>query len=107
MNPDKHSTPVIFRVERNTGRELTAVFPTLPADYNGAYMTCYAHVGQHSACSFDWYGKTRPAKPHEYAALAKELESLGYRLKVFQRINRNHRAAFAEQVRSIRKSVAS
>jgi len=53
--------PIIFRAEKDG--EVTAVFPTLPADYQGRAMTCYAHIGQHSGCSFPWYQQTRAAKP--------------------------------------------
>lgn len=88
---DEYETPVLFR--RPRGKQLfeldgvTAVFPCEPGDseYN---MTCYAHVGQHSACDLGWYNTTRQAMPAEYAALKRELESApyGYRLKVMQRM---------------------
>ena len=88
--------PVIFRAERS-GKfkgDVTAVFPTLPADHDGPVMTCYARIGQHSGCSKEWYNTTRPAKPAEYASLQKELEQIGYQLKVYSRITREHRKAF-------------
>jgi hypothetical protein len=55
-------------------------------------MGCFAHVGQHSGCSRDWYRTTRAATPAEYVSLQKELESApyGYRLKVYKRITREH-----------------
>lgn len=65
--------PVLFRFDAG---DVTAVFPTLAADQTGALMTCYAHIGQHSACSFGWYRGTRPAKPDEYADLLQELRSI-------------------------------
>jgi hypothetical protein len=65
-------------------------------------MTCYAHVGQHGACSFAWFhGRThRPASPAEYADLKAELESApyGYRLRVFKRRNRQHDKAFRAEI---------
>lgn len=87
---DKDETPVIFRAERS-GKfkgDVTAVFPCDPSDVNGYQMSCYAHIGQHSGCSLDWYHTTRAAKPEEYADLKRELESApyGYRLKVYSRI---------------------
>lgn len=100
---DEYVTPVVFRVERTKTRELTAVFPTLPATYYGYDMVCYVHVGQHGACGYDWYNKTRAAKPQEYAALAKELAGLGYKLKIYQRINPKHRAAFQEAQAKFRR----
>lgn len=80
-------TPVLFRKDQN---EVTAVFPTLPGtDYYN--MTCYAHVGQHSACTFGWYHTTKPAKPDEFADLHQELVAIGYDdLKICQRITRRH-----------------
>jgi hypothetical protein len=40
-------------------------------------MSCYVHVGQHSACSFTWYRQhTRPATPDEYRDLYRELQSI-------------------------------
>ena len=79
-------TPVLFRADR-TGQfkgDVTAVFPTLEATLG--YMVCYAHVGQHSECSIDWYYDTRPAKPAEYADLQAELVRQGYDdLRVYKR----------------------
>ena len=96
--------PVIFRAERRGG-DITAVFPTICADYNGREMQCYAHVGQHGGCDLGWYNSTRAAKPDEYAPLLAELESIyghklaaddvAYRLQVFQRMQPAHRAEFA------------
>ena len=85
-------TIVIFRAEKsgNFKGDVTAVFPYEP--WSSAYdMTCYAHVGQHSAASMAWYYTTRAAKPHEYADLKRELENYGppgahYDLDVRQRM---------------------
>lgn len=87
-------TPVIFRVDKDG--EVTAVFPCAPFDSAGHFMTCYAHVGQHGSCSFEWYYSTRPAVWTEYANLKRELETapFGYRLKVYQRMTPGHRDAF-------------
>lgn len=104
---DTDLTPVLFRVHRapkTHGDEVTAVFPCEPADYVGQLMSCYVHVGQHGSCDFGWYLKTRPARPEEYADLKAELESApyGYRLKIYQRINRKLRETFHENVRALR-----
>ena len=87
-------TPVLFRVSSG---EITAVFPSEPA--NRYAITCYAHIGQHGACTLEWYGTTRAAKPDEYASLARELESIGYRLKIYRRMTRGLRDQFAEVLR--------
>ena len=96
-------TPVLFRNARENGETyLTAVFPAEPATLNGDTMSCYAHIGQHGSCSFGWYNETSAAKPDEYAALARELESIGYRLKIYKRMTRGHRAAFNAEIRRLR-----
>lgn len=104
------SLPVIFRAERSGPfkGDVTAVFPTCPADYAGRQMTCYAHVGQHGGCSFDWYRGTRPAKPEEFADLLAELRTIYGRdgglndppivLRVARRITAMHRREFEADV---------
>lgn len=90
-------TPVLFRVGKErpaAHRCVTAVFPTLPSDTAGRYMTCYSHVGQHSGCSWEWYHITRAATTEEYKDLQAELEQIGYKLKVFKRISSAMRAEF-------------
>lgn len=67
------NVPVIFRKEKDG--DITAVFPALPASYD-APMTCYAHIGQHSACSHGWYVTTKPASEAEYADLLAELRRI-------------------------------
>lgn len=93
--------PVLFRADRTQRGgagprvEITAVFPTLPGTVgDNDSMMCYAHIGQHSACSTGWYREnTRAANPEEYAPLARELESIGYVLDVRERMNSGMRAA--------------
>jgi Rieske Fe-S protein len=87
-------TPVIFRQDRDGS--ITAVFPTLPASVTGYEMTCYAHVGQHSGCSYEWYRTTRPVKDNEAAKaeLRAELESIGYRLREYKMISSRLRHEF-------------
>lgn len=91
---DTEITPVLFRVDRagDFKGDITAVFPTDAATLDPNTMGCFAHIGQHSSCSREWYRTTRPATPAEYDALKKELESVpyGYRLKVYARITRAH-----------------
>lgn len=83
-------TPVIFRATRSGLFKgvVTAVFPCDAGDVAGDTISCFEHIGQHSACSTEWYNATRAAKPDEYAGLIKELEGnpYHYRLKVYQRI---------------------
>lgn len=80
------TTPVIFRVWREHGRdcEVFALFPAIPA-YDH-YVTSYQHIGQH--CAADYHAcmeHSRPAQPEEYADLWKELAAIGYEMRVASR----------------------
>ncbi len=80
---------VTFRIDRNGDpATLTAVLPDLPA--NPGRDVCYAHVGQHSECSRDWYYSTRPATPKVYRSLLGELRQIyrPFKLKIVRRIGR-------------------
>lgn len=83
MNPeDEEVTPVIFKKLEG---EVIALFP---ADNEGPGMIgSFMRVGQHGAASASLCGTLPSAKPEEYAALKKELESAPYhyRLKVYRR----------------------
>lgn len=92
---------VVFRASRGRHPEITACFPTEPADLRGTQFTCYAHIGQHSGASWGWYQTTRAAKPEEYADLLAELRQIyeqdgdePVRLIVRQRVSRAMRDAF-------------
>lgn len=103
MEQDTYETPVCFRKDRKRDPEITAVLPCEPHDVEGRHMTCYAHVGQHSGCSWQWYYGTRAAKPEEYASLLAELVGLGYRPKVYKRVTRDLRKAFDAEVTRLRE----
>lgn len=97
---DDFDTIVLFRADHKKPHEVTAIFPEVPSDYEGYNMMCYAHVGQHGGCSQQFVWGTRPAKPDEYASLKTELEQIGYRLIVRQRISPQMRSTrFAEAKR--------
>ena len=99
--------PVIFRVW-GRDKEVMALFPAEPADYEGRYCSSYAHVGQHG--SADYAGcvmRSRPATPEEYADLLAELKSYGTGeeyadIKVYRRATRQHRDAFNATLREMR-----
>lgn len=79
---------VVFRAERGRfGTIVTAVFPRLPWNerLQPGVATCYAHLGQHGACSLGWYRTTKLATEAEYAPLKAELERQGYTLKIRKR----------------------
>jgi len=103
--------PVIFRAERSG--EVTAVFPTLTADYAGLEFTIYAHIGQHGGATLPWYRGTRAARPDEYADLLQEVRGICershapgdpvFRLDVCRRFTAAHRAAWHADARAARE----
>ena len=68
----------IYRKYRRGG-DILACFPEIPADNRGVLMSCYQHIGQHGAAHWGHVLRlTIPAKPKEYANLARELKRIGY-----------------------------
>ena len=79
------TTKVIFRRWRDTG-EIIAYFPEVE-EHDGSIMS-YMHVGQHGGATYPNSG-TAAATAEEYAPLQRELESIGYQLRVMKRARRN------------------
>lgn len=80
----RNITKVAFRVWDG---EVVAVMPELPAT-NQYDCTGYVHVGQH--CAIDprlAVQRSRPATETEYCDLARELEQIGYRVRVVRKID--------------------
>jgi hypothetical protein len=75
------ATKVIFRKFKEG--DVIALFPREPGT-NDPYGTCmsYQHIGQHGAADTGIVSITKLAKPAEYAALARELRSIGYTLDI-------------------------
>ena len=89
MERDTHITDIIFRVDttRDFKGTVFAVFPHEVADLRG-HVTTYQHVGQHSQGDYQvCLNTSRMAIADEYADLKKEMESIGYNIKVVQRRN--------------------
>ena len=67
---------------------IVAVFPKerfYPASHSlhREVITAYAHIGQHSACHIEYYKALKPCENElQFKSLKKELEGLGYELKV-------------------------
>ena len=80
MKKDKHTTKVKFLFEKDSDTEVFAFFPE--EIHNGKVKTCYAHIGQHSACADEYAAECNPAKYADYQDLLKELIGLGYKLEV-------------------------
>jgi hypothetical protein len=69
-------TQVKFLYERDSN-DVFACFPNIPHD-NSGMLTCYAHIGQHSACHKDYAKECKEAPINEYWDLLEELISQGY-----------------------------
>lgn len=81
-------TPVRFLINEPEN-DLFAFFPADDwTNRNDLTKICYSQVGQHSACSVDYANSCREALPEEYRALQIELESIGYILKVVNKIKK-------------------
>ena len=75
-------TEVCFRKEKDG--EILAVFPYI--SYRNYKILCYAHMGQHSECTWPYVlEQTKKAKPEEYKDLYNELVSIGYQLRILQK----------------------
>jgi hypothetical protein len=78
-------TPVIFRkFPASEGGEIIAIFPYDKADAEGN-VSSYMTVGQHGAASPQLVGRTKLASSSQYADLKRELEGIGYRLRVIKK----------------------
>ena len=88
-------TEVIFRKEDG---DVVAFMPYDIADINGN-ITCYAHIGQHSAASFGYYRTTKSATEKEYFDLLNELQSIGYDVQVRQRMNLRKYSQVCQKIR--------
>lgn len=82
---------VIFRVTKGWP-EPTAIFPGIPGDSSRYNCMVYKRLGQHGTGTLgDMIRNSRPATPEEYAPLARELERIGYKLRIVRRATRRHR----------------
>ena len=82
---DQQVVPVIFRIGREG--EVFALFPTLPSNRDGFCCVSYERIGQHTGA--DYFGciyASRPATVAESEPLIQELERIGYRLRIVQRV---------------------
>lgn len=80
MKKETEQTEVQFRLFMG---EVIAVFPYIIETKSN--VSCYAHIGQHSSCMWNINNASKPATPEEYSDLQKELESIGYNLKLIKK----------------------
>lgn len=69
--------------------EAEGVFAVFPNEYwngfNNGTVTCYAHIGQHSACHTDYLKQCTIARKEEYEPLRRELESIGHKFHILNK----------------------
>lgn len=97
-------TPVIFRRFKDNG-DVIALFPTIPSDPDGVYITSYQHVGQHGSASYHgvMVNSFPLYEPYEYAELLAELKNQGYDdLKIYRRASREHRNELLAELKRMR-----
>lgn len=90
-------TKVIFRKFRNGG-DVIALFPADAGTNDVSTCSSYQHMGQHSAASVYLSRHTVPATRKEYAPLARELRSIGYKLRIVKRFTRADWEARKQQI---------
>jgi len=75
-------TKVQFLIDADN--EVFAFFPDeyYNIDLDADLRTCYCHIGQHSACSYEYARDCKLAEISQYIDLYKELESIGYNLDI-------------------------
>ena len=61
-------------VFRKCNEEIVAFLPELKANYGN--IVCYAHVGQHSEASYDYYIESKQCTEKEYNYLLEELKRI-------------------------------
>jgi hypothetical protein len=78
-------TAVCFRREDNG--DILALMPEIPHTLSPNTMACYASIGHHSWACMDYVrDSTKPATEAEYRPLLRELENIGYTVRVIRRI---------------------
>jgi hypothetical protein len=81
INQDTEQTLVVFRKWKDTG-DIIALFPHEEWNHAGDCAS-YMHVGQHGGAHYQGVIQaTVRATEEEYAPLQRELERIGYNLKV-------------------------
>jgi hypothetical protein len=82
------ATLVKFLINEENDNDLFAFFPQL--NYNKEFFgnsekVAYSHLGQHSSCHIEYAKESRQANKEEYKELLKELNSIGYNLRVLNK----------------------
>jgi hypothetical protein len=80
-------TPVVFRRwPKSEGGGIIALFPGQKE--NNGLIDSYEHNGGHASASPELVYRTKKVTKEEYEPLKRELERIGYNLKVMSRVSR-------------------
>ena len=77
---------IVFKKDINHDNEIIAFMPYDFINWQGDF-TCYAHIGQHGACNYEYYKTCRNATKEEYKELLQELKNIGYDVEIIKRTN--------------------
>lgn len=98
---DNETELVIFRVYPD--EEVIALFPLIAVDTLGGNCQSYMRVGQHGAANPQVViNQTKLATPNQYKDLYKELEKIGYKLKIVKRFRYWHQQKRTKQIEDIK-----
>lgn len=76
-------TKVKFLLEKNNERGVYALFIDEKYVHDlPKLLISYSIIGQHTPCHIEYANQCTPAMPEQYAALKKELETIGYELDI-------------------------
>ena len=94
---DNYKTAVTFRIFHG---EVLALFPYDIYNHTGL-VNSYMHVGQHSGAVYDHcIQSSKKATEEQYRSLKRELESIGYNLKI---ITRRHYGTYLTALKKLRR----
>lgn len=91
--PETEEPTVVIFIKHDG--EIIAIFPYVIETWQGN-VSSYMHVGQHAAASLSILEDSELATEEEYAPLKQELESIGYKLIVVDRVDNDTYQASVE-----------
>lgn len=93
--------PVVFR---RFADQVVALFPTTPFDLYYGHCQSYESFGKYGAAEIDsCITDSKPATPEQYKFIEKELESLGYHIAVYKRVQPWMKAELAVAIQEARE----
>lgn len=99
---EKQRIDVMYRLD--TDGEALAIFP-YDVDVSGK-VGCYAHYGQHSVCSVEYYRKLKKCPAEKVQELRDELVSIGYEPKEVSRFShRRYRDAYRDSMSNVLNNI--